>query len=223
MKRRLTNAALSLGFAAMMSVSAFASAEQPTDWPSQYKWHEYKQTAEQPVRNGRVKTFLNGKEGDGFRFDSLPLQHAVVRVRGTGEQKIALIVDPLCPYSRQYERSLNKLDNVTIYTFIVPVLNKNPGSKNWKMTERILCEPDNKTRAETYEAWIVGGISPPQVTGCEHAIKAMLSSLRGARGHHTGTMFDSVSPVTVFDELHLAYSGAIRVEFVERLIEIIKS
>ena len=108
MKRSLTRTMLSLAVTALMSVSAFA-AEKPADWPNEYKWHEYTKSAEQPVRYGPVKTFLAGKDSDGISFDSLPLQHAVVRVRGNGERKIALIIDPLCPYSRQYEQSLNKL------------------------------------------------------------------------------------------------------------------
>lgn len=218
MKHQLTRSLLSFGIFLMLSFNP--AAAEPADWPSEYKWHEYSKTAEQPTSHGRVKTFLNGTKGDGVKFDSLPLQHAVVRVRGNGAQKIALVVDPLCPYSRQYERTINELDNVTIYTFIMPVLNKSPDSRNWQMTERILCEPDNQTRAETWEAWIVGGVSPPQVTGCSSAISAMLKAFQGARGHYTGSRIDSQSPVTMFDVLDLSYTGAYDYDFVETILKI---
>lgn len=220
MKNFVSRALLSIGIAGMLSANALASGTAPTEWPTEYKWHEYSSTASQPVRNGRVETYLAGTNGDGFTFDSLPFQHAIVRVRGNGARKVAFIMDPLCPYSREYERNLNKLDDVTIYTFVVPVLDKQAGSRNWEMSERIACEPDNQTRAQTYENWIVAGISPPDVVGCENGIRSVLSALNGAYGHDSRKSFDSTSPATVFDVINLAMTGAHEMDFVEHILDI---
>lgn len=53
-------------------------------------------------------------------FDQLPLADAITTVRGTGQRKVAVFSDPACGYCKQLEPELAKLDNVTVYTFLVP-------------------------------------------------------------------------------------------------------
>lgn len=53
-------------------------------------------------------------------FDQLPLADAIRTVRGTGERRFAVFSDPNCPYCRQLEPEIASLDNVTVYTFLVP-------------------------------------------------------------------------------------------------------
>jgi len=54
------------------------------------------------------------------RFDQLPLSDAIKTVRGNGQRKVAVFSDPNCPYCKQLESELAGLDNVTLYTFLVP-------------------------------------------------------------------------------------------------------
>ena len=54
-------------------------------------------------------------------WKKLPLQDAIKSVRGTGKRQIAIFSDPNCPYCKQLEAELKKLDNITIYTFILPL------------------------------------------------------------------------------------------------------
>ena len=54
------------------------------------------------------------------RFDQLPLADAIKTVRGSGQRKVAVFSDPNCPYCKQLEPELASLDNVTVYTFLVP-------------------------------------------------------------------------------------------------------
>ena len=54
-------------------------------------------------------------------WKKLPLQDAIKNVRGTGKRQIAIFSDPNCPYCKQLEAELKKLDNITIYTFILPL------------------------------------------------------------------------------------------------------
>ena len=54
-------------------------------------------------------------------WKKLPLQDAVKTVRGNGKRQLAIFSDPNCPYCKQLEAELKKLDNVTIYTFIYPI------------------------------------------------------------------------------------------------------
>jgi thiol:disulfide interchange protein DsbC len=53
-------------------------------------------------------------------FDQLPLRDAIKTVRGNGQRKVAVFSDPNCPYCKQLEPKLAGLDNVTLYTFLVP-------------------------------------------------------------------------------------------------------
>ena len=53
-------------------------------------------------------------------FDQLPFGDAIKTVRGTGQRRIAVFSDPGCSYCRRLEPELAGLDDVTIYTFLVP-------------------------------------------------------------------------------------------------------
>ena len=54
------------------------------------------------------------------RFDQLPLSDAIKTVHGNGQRKAAVFSDPNCPYCKLLEPELAALDNVTLYTFLVP-------------------------------------------------------------------------------------------------------
>ena len=53
-------------------------------------------------------------------FASLPLADAIKTVHGDGSRVLAVFSDPNCPYCKVLEGELGKLDNVTLYTFLLP-------------------------------------------------------------------------------------------------------
>lgn len=53
-------------------------------------------------------------------FDQLPLADAIKSVRGNGQRKVAVFSDPNCSFCKQLEPELAGIDNVTVYTFLVP-------------------------------------------------------------------------------------------------------
>jgi len=55
-------------------------------------------------------------------FATLPLQDAVKMVKGDGSRRLAVFSDPRCPYCKALDEELAKLDNVTVYTFLLPWL-----------------------------------------------------------------------------------------------------
>lgn len=57
-----------------------------------------------------------------IKFDALPLDLAVKVVRGGGKRTLAVFSDPYCPYCKRFEAELAKLDNVTIYYYLYPVI-----------------------------------------------------------------------------------------------------
>jgi thiol:disulfide interchange protein DsbC len=51
---------------------------------------------------------------------TLDVKDAITRVKGNGAAKLYLWTDPHCPYCRRLEDELSKVDNATIYTFLMP-------------------------------------------------------------------------------------------------------
>ena len=63
-------------------------------------------------------------------FKNLPLADAIKIVHGKGERKLAVFEDPNCGYCKRFERDLQKVDNVTIYLFLYPILSRDSAEKS---------------------------------------------------------------------------------------------
>lgn len=63
-------------------------------------------------------------------FSALPLKDAFTVVRGNGKRKIAVFEDPNCGYCKRYEREMQKIDNVTFYMFLYPILGPDSTTKS---------------------------------------------------------------------------------------------
>jgi thiol:disulfide interchange protein DsbC len=70
-------------------------------------------------------------------FDQLPLADAIKTVRGNGQRKLAVFSDPACPYCKQLEPELAQLDNVTVYTFLVPFQGEAKPIAIWCSADRV--------------------------------------------------------------------------------------
>lgn len=71
-------------------------------------------------------------------FDQLPLADAIKTVRGSGLRKLAVFSDPACAYCKQLEPELAALDNVTVYTFLVPFQGDAKPIAIWCAADRVL-------------------------------------------------------------------------------------
>lgn len=54
-------------------------------------------------------------------WKQLPFKDAIKTVKGNGKRQLAIFSDPNCPYCKKLEAELDKLNDVTIYTFIYPL------------------------------------------------------------------------------------------------------
>ena len=62
-------------------------------------------------------------------FSTLPMGDAFTIVRGNGQRKIAVFEDPNCGYCKRFEKDLSKVDNVTVYMFLYPILGPDSADK----------------------------------------------------------------------------------------------
>jgi thiol:disulfide interchange protein DsbC len=55
-------------------------------------------------------------------FSKLPLKDAIVWKQGSGARKLVVFADPNCGYCKKFERDLQQVKDVTVYTFLYPIL-----------------------------------------------------------------------------------------------------
>ena len=96
-------------------------------------------------------------------WKKLPLQDAIKSVRGTGKRQIAIFSDPNCPYCKQLEAELKKLDNITIYTFILPLK-----AQSVAPSKQVYCE---KNPALAWENLITKAQLPKSQTSCANHVE----------------------------------------------------
>jgi thiol:disulfide interchange protein DsbC len=71
-------------------------------------------------------------------FDTLPLKDAFTIVRGNGKRKMAVFEDPNCGYCKRFERDMQKVNDVTVYMFLYPILSADSTEKS----KNIWCAKD---------------------------------------------------------------------------------
>ncbi|MCU0930065.1 MAG: DsbC family protein [Burkholderiaceae bacterium] len=96
-------------------------------------------------------------------FASLPLKDAMVVKQGNGKRRIAVFADPNCGFCKRFERDLLNVKDVTIYTFLYPILGPDSNEKS----RAIWCSKDPM---KTWRDWMIEGVVPPKVIGgCDDA------------------------------------------------------
>ena len=100
-------------------------------------------------------------------FSTLPLAQAVKLVKGNGARKMAVFEDPNCGYCKKLHKELATLDNVTVYTFLFPILAPDSVTK----ANNVWCAKDQAT---VWTDWMNKGIEPPHAS-CETPIEKNLA------------------------------------------------
>ena len=88
------------------------------------------------------------KKLSAIKFSELPLERAIKQVKGDGRRVLATFEDPNCGYCKRLAKDLQKLDNVTVYTFLYPILSEDSVRKS----RQIWCASD---RAKAWSDWMV--------------------------------------------------------------------
>ncbi|ALV08522.1 DsbC family protein [Roseateles depolymerans] len=88
-------------------------------------------------------------------FSTLPLKDAIVWKKGDGKRRIAVFADPNCGYCKRFEQSLQAVNNVTVYTFVIPIL----GGDSPDKARAAWCAKDSTA---AWRDWMVSGVTLPR-------------------------------------------------------------
>jgi len=108
------------------------------------------------VLDAKTRDDLTAKKRDELLrvdFKSLPLDQAFKIVRGDGSRKLVTFEDPNCGYCKKLYRDIAGLKNVTIYTFLYPILSQD----SFEKSKAIWCAKD---RAKAWDDWMLNGKAP---------------------------------------------------------------
>jgi thiol:disulfide interchange protein DsbC len=136
-----------------------------------------------------------------IKWENLPLDAAVKTVRGNGKRTLAIFSDPNCPYCKRFEKDLAKVDDVTIYTFLYPILSQDSHEKS----KAVWCSAD---KSKAWSELMLNGTMPTAVR-CDTPIDKNLEL--GRKYRVTGT------PTLVFANGERV-PGAIPLEQIEKLL-----
>jgi thiol:disulfide interchange protein DsbC len=118
-----------------------------------------------------------------IKFADLPLALAVKQVRGDGKRVFATFEDPNCGYCKKLAKDIAKLENVTIYTFLYPILSPDSLEKS----NQIWCATD---RAKAWNEWMIDGKAPGGKGDCDTtAVKKTIEMGRKLAITGTPTIF----------------------------------
>ncbi len=138
------------------------------------------------ARNGRNLTEERVNKLLAVDFKTLELKNAITMVRGNGKRKLAVFEDPNCGYCKRFEKDLQKVDNVTVHLFLIPILGEDSVNKS----RQIWCAAD---RAKSWNDWMLRDVAPKGNAICN--TEALTANLEFANKHRiTGT------PTLIFED-----------------------
>lgn len=142
------------------------------------------------IIDARTRTDLTQARIDkltAIDFASLPLKDAILVKQGTGTRKLVVFADPNCGYCKRIERDLMAVKDVSIYTFLYPILGPDSNVKS----RDIWCAKDP---AKVWRNWMLDGVAPAK-SMAECDVAALERNLKLGQKHKVqGT------PAVVFED-----------------------
>ena len=144
--------------------------------------------AEGRLVDPKTKRDVTGERMDELTkidFNSLPLDQAIKVVKGNGSRKLVVFSDVDCPYCKRLEQNeLSNVTDVTIYTFLYPLVQLHPDSA--AKSKSIWCA-DNRVKA--WNDWILNNQLPKTTGNCEVPLEKVGELARKLGVSSTPTLF----------------------------------
>jgi thiol:disulfide interchange protein DsbC len=103
-------------------------------------------------------TKLRTDELNKVKFSDLPLDIALKTVTGNGKRVIAIFEDPNCGYCKRFRKTLQGVENLTVYTFVYNILSDDSLVKS----RNIWCSADKN---KAWDDWMLNGKAAPTAIG----------------------------------------------------------
>ena len=116
------------------------------------------------------KNITEQKQADlnRIKWSELNPSNALKAVRDNGSRQLAIFSDPNCGYCKRLEKSLQQLDNVIIYTYLIPILSPDSAQKS----KQIWCSADPQ---KAYIDWMINGVAPSGKGDCSTPLNKNMS------------------------------------------------
>jgi thiol:disulfide interchange protein DsbC len=134
------------------------------------------------LKTGTNLTEQRSNDLNRIRWADLPLNDAVKVVRGKGARQVAVFADPNCGFCKRLEKAFQQMDNVTIYTFLVPMLSADSLTKS----QQIWCSSD---KVKAWSDWMINNQAPTGKGDCGNPLERNTALARKLGVTGTPAMF----------------------------------
>ncbi|MDP5008611.1 MAG: DsbC family protein [Glaciimonas sp.] len=87
------------------------------------------------------------------KFSDLPLDLALKTVKGNGKRVIAVFEDPNCGYCKKFRKTVEEMNNITVYVFMYNILSPDSAIKS----KDVWCSTDKN---KAWDDWMSNGKVP---------------------------------------------------------------
>ena len=133
------------------------------------------------LRSDRDLTAERLEQLNAIKFSALPLGQAIKIQRGNGKRALAMFSDPYCPACKQFEKTLQQVDNVTVYVFMYPVIRPELAQHS----EAVWCSAD---RAKAWLDLALRGQPPATPASCDTPLDKNVELGQGLGVNSTPTL-----------------------------------
>ena len=158
------------------------------------------------LASGTNLTAKRQEDINRIKWSELPQANAFKVVRGNGSRQIAVFSDPNCGYCKRLEKTLQQLDNVTIYNYLIPILSPDSTLKS----KQIWCATD---RQKVWNDWMLNNITPSGKSDCNNPIDKNLAIAK---------MYSINGTPTIFFTDGSRFPGAVQLSDIEKKLASLK-
>lgn len=134
------------------------------------------------LASGNNLTTKRQEDINRIKWSELPQAQAFKVVRGNGSRQIAVFSDPNCGYCKRLEKTLQQLDNVTIYNYLIPILSADSALKS----KQIWCAADQQ---KVWNDWMLNNLGPSGKSDCANPIDKNVTLAKNYGINGTPTIF----------------------------------
>lgn len=159
------------------------------------------------AKNMKSVTEDRMKKLTAIKFNELPLERAIKQVRGDGKRVLVTFEDPNCGYCKRLAKDLLKLENVTVYTFLYPILSEDSVHKS----RQIWCSAD---RSKAWNDLMLDGKAPSGRDDCD--------TTAVSKNQEFGHKLKITGTPTLFFSDGERVPGAVPLERIEQKLSLVK-